>query len=208
MKFKKFLMLLVLAIPAFCYAVVTYTGQINGYVAKGSTSIPMIASTATAFPTPFSGQMLLIHQVGTGTSLDETYEYTGLASNGGFITIGSGLLHSKYKDGQYLVYVNTAVVTGTPTNTATNTVTSTPVNTATPTPTATPRYGTGSGTGTTPVTVIRGFTSGDVIQAAYSSPCTACLGPLTVNQLGVTAFSVIPATGTAGVFNFTWNLIH
>jgi hypothetical protein len=104
---------------------------------------------------------------------------------------------------------NTNTATKTPTPTFTNTATNSPTNTPTNTPTVTPTqaYGCVSGSGTTPVTVSTGFTSGNAIVASWSAPCTACFSACLVTQLGVTAFSIGPqATGVTGVWNACWIL--
>lgn len=97
------------------------------------------------------------------------------------------------------------------TPTATNSPTNSPTNTPTPTPTPTftmtftftptPIFGCVSGLGTTPVTVSKPFLAGAAIIASYSSPCTQCLVPIFVTQLGVTAFSITASTGMVGVWN-------
>ena len=99
--------------------------------------------------------------------------------------------------------------TRTATNTPTNSPTRTPTNTPTVTITSTPSSGCVNGSGTTPVTVSVGFSSGDAILASFEAPCTACFSPCYVTQLGVTAFSInIQATGVTGVWNACWSIRH
>lgn len=103
---------------------------------------------------------------------------------------------------------STPTVTNTPTATPTATKTPTITPTTTPTKTPTPAYGCINGSGQTPVTVTTPFTSGDVFEVSYSSPCSACLGPTKYSTNGVTELVITAQTGTVGVWNACWAAHH
>lgn len=126
--------LLAFTFSAIANAAPSTDGYLVGYHAKGAT---LLSTTPlpTFYPTPYPSQVITIHQIGTGTSADETVAYLGRGSAA--LTI-STLQKAKYSSGTYSFSMGTRTATATPTRTPTNTPTVTPTNTPSNTPTNTP----------------------------------------------------------------------